>query len=73
MTSIMELMESMKADADKIIGKGTKFIARQKAYAPYGYCQTCGTKLEYESPFHGALDQPPSVGGYWCPECGTWS
>lgn len=72
MTSIFDDMNEMKRLADDIIGKGEKFIAKQKAYAPYGRCETCGTELEYEKPWHGTFDQPASTGGFYCSECDKW-
>lgn len=54
----------------RLIGRDLE--ADLKAYAPHGRCDTCDGLLDYEPPFHGTFDQPPSAGGYWCSECQTW-
>jgi hypothetical protein len=63
--SIVSELATMKALADEITGN--------KPYAPYGRCETCGTELEYEKPWHGTFDQPASTGGFYCSECEKWS
>ena len=73
MTSIFDDMREMKRLADDIIGKGEKFIEKQKAYAPYGRCETCGTELEYEKPSPERHDEPARTGGFYCSECEVWS
>ena len=70
--SIFDDMVEIKRLADEITGKADKLVTKLK-YAPHGRCDDCGTPLEYEAPFAGAPDQPPSAGGFWCPECENWS